>query len=379
MDIKNLGQDRFLRKDPNQSDQTKDAVYASSNPAPKRGDDELRKLGRPKGSEEDDGAPNILTGTVIVSCFIQTSALPSRIELQGNDLTFFDDTFAKNGQVIGDTSRLIFTHASGKKGETITQGFIIEKRASIYNTYDNVISWYALPPKEGAHNYIFIGRNAYGESTEDINVSSIHFSIDSDSEFIPVGSNSILNGVYEVEYSVDHDFKARIIYCGTSQSLFVGSPFTGYSSLIVAGEGGISGLGYTTVGGISLVLVATSDSRLSLGGDIIPDTNGAYDIGSPSFKIGTFYGSVVACPLPTVENALEILDRIPAPVFVGERGHYGENRKYFDDLTFPEELLFTDKKGRIDIEHNHMIGFLLKAVIELKAEVDFLKGQNQKV
>ena len=90
MDIQELGQDRFLRKDPNQSDQTKDPVYTAANPAPKRGDDSFRKQGRPKGSEEDDGAPNILTGTVIVSCFIQTSALPSRIELQGNDLTFFD-------------------------------------------------------------------------------------------------------------------------------------------------------------------------------------------------------------------------------------------------------------------------------------------------
>lgn len=166
MDLKDIGQDRFLRKDANQSDRTKDAIYTAQNPAPKRGNDQLRKLGRPKGSEEDDGSPNILTGTVIVSCFIQTSALPSRIELQGNDLTFFDDTFTQGGQVIGDTSRLIFTHASGKAGEKITSGFIWEKRASISSTYDNVLSLYGLPPTGENLNFLFFGFEGSGTNFE---------------------------------------------------------------------------------------------------------------------------------------------------------------------------------------------------------------------
>ncbi len=164
MDFQNLDNDRFLRKDPNQNDWTKGADYAAANPAPKRGDDQQRKVGRPKGSEEDGGAPNILTGTVIISCFIQTSALPSRIEMQGNDLTFFDDTVTQNGQVVGDTSRLIFTHGSGKVGEVINSGFIFEKRASRYSTYDNVLSLYALNSIAGNQNTLYIGRDGRGDT-----------------------------------------------------------------------------------------------------------------------------------------------------------------------------------------------------------------------
>lgn len=161
MEINNLGQDRFLRKDSKQDDQTKGAAYAALNPAPKRGDDSFRKIGRPKGSEEDDGAPNILTGTVITSCFIQTSALPSRIEMQGNDLTFFDDTYEKDGEVVGDTSRIIFTHDFNSE-----EGFVMEKRASVRDTYDNVFSFYALPPKQGRMNYMFYGMEGTGLSRE---------------------------------------------------------------------------------------------------------------------------------------------------------------------------------------------------------------------
>ncbi len=377
MKFDQLKKDRFLRKDANQAGQTKNAVYTASNPAPKRGDDAFRKAGRPKGSEEDSGAPNVLTGTVITSCFIQTSALPSRIELQGNDLTFFDDTYTRNGRVIGDTSRLIFTHGSGKVGEVIEQGFIMEKRASVYNTYDNVLSWFAMPAKEGAHNYMFIGRDAYGDEPQR-NLHSIHFAINHDTSFEQPDDNP-LNGVFRVEYSEDEVQVSTILMMGNSQSLLPASALTGYSAFMVAGAGGITGLAYTQGVNVALLLYLTSATAITLGADMIPDTNGAYDIGSPSFKIGTFYGSVSACPLPTVENALEILDRIPDPTFVGERGHYGDDRKYFDDLTFPAEVLYVDKKGRVDIEHNHLLGFLLKAVIELKAEVDSLKSKTQNV
>lgn len=371
MDIEKLQQDRFLRKDPNQSDRTKSAVYTASNPAPKRGDDMLRKVGRPKGSEEDDGAPNVLTGTVIISCFIQTTALPYRIEMQGNDLTFFDDTYDENGEVVGDTSRLIFTHASGKAGEKISQGFIMEKRASVYNTYDNVLSWFALPAREDAHNFMFIGRNA-SSTQEERNLHSVHFAINKDSSYVPAVP---LNGVFEIEYSEDEVFKNRIFIGGASDIIFPSTGLTGYTSVIVGGDGGVSGLGYGVGTNINILLYLLSSTAISLGADLIPDTSGAYDIGAPGAKIGTLYGSVVACPLPTVENPLGILERIAPPVFVGDRGHYGTERKYFDDLTFPEELLFTDKKGRKEIEHTTMIGFLLQTVIELKQKVDLLENK----
>lgn len=242
MDTSRLQLDRFLRKDPNQFDQTKDAAYAAANPAPKRGDDALRKIGRPKGSEEDDGAPNILTGTVIVSCFIQTSALPSRIELEGNDLTFFDDTYEQGGKVIGDTSRLIFTHASGKSGDVIEQGFIMEKRASVFNTYDNVLSWYGLPPKPGAHNYIFIGRNAYNDDQSRY-VTTMVLAVDADVLGAPI-SNDSQNGIFKVEYSENNTYIGDLILGGRTESLFAGAGLDGRSIFIIAGDGGVGGVGY---------------------------------------------------------------------------------------------------------------------------------------
>lgn len=374
---KDLKLDRFLGKDPNQNDGTKNAVYTASNPVPKRGNDELKKIGRPKGSEEDDGAPNILTGTVITSCFIQTSALPSRIELEGNNLTFYDDTYTLNGSVVGDTSRLIFTHDLNSD-----EGFIMEKRASVYDTYDNVLSWYASPAKAGSYNYMFIGRNATLEDNQR-NLSSIRIATNQSSSAPSDNTDEgVLNGVFALEHSIDGVYTPGYtpFISGNTAVIAGGALSGGFSSAVFAGGGGVTGLGYLlSTGQQGLLLYILAETAVMLGADLIPDATGAYDIGSPTAKIGTLYGSVVACPLPTVDNALDILDTILPPAYVGERGHYGEDRKYFDDLTFPPELLFTDKKGRTDIEHNHMLGFLLKAVIELKAKVDLLERTTIKM
>ena len=87
----------------------------------------------------------------------------------------------------------------------------------------------------------------------------------------------------------------------------------------------------------------------------------------------TFNGSVVACPLPTVLNGLEIIRKIPEPTYVGDRGHYGDGL-YFDDLTFPEEVLY-EIDGVKEIEHTHMIGLLMQAVRELTQKVDILEAK----
>ena len=293
MEIQELGQDRFLKKDPNQTDQTKDAVYAASNPAPKQGNDQQTKIGRPKGSEEDDGAPNILTGTVIVSCFIQTSALPSRIELQGNDLTFFDDTTDQNGVVVGDTSRLIFTHASAKKANTITQGFIFEKRASVFNTYDNVLSIYALAPATGAHNYLFIGRNATG-TDQQRHLHTIRLAIDRDTtEPYQNGSPGVLNGVLAVEYSEDGDNNGARngLLIGNSEEL-LGPPFSGLTSVLLSTPGGLCGIGINDANGQpQILLYILSVNAVTVGASMIPDTAGTYDLGSASFPFRDIYAT----------------------------------------------------------------------------------------
>ncbi len=295
MEIKILGEDRFLRKDPNQTDQTKGADYTASNPKPKTGgNDALKKIGRPSGNEEDHGAPNILTGTVIVACFIQTSALPSRIELQGNDLTFFDDTYESNGQVVGDTSRLIFTHGSGKKGGTITQGFIMEKRASVYNTYDNVLSFYALPAANGAHNYMFIGRNALGSDPKR-NVNSMHFAANAQSNFVSPtpGVLNPLNGIYNFEYAEDGVLVGQPLVMGNSTSMGLPAPFTGFSSFLLAGAGGLVGLGYL---GTGVLLYLLDGTAITVGANMIPDAASTYDLGSASFPFRNIYANSVALP-----------------------------------------------------------------------------------
>ncbi len=267
MDIKDLGEDRFLRKDASQTDQTKSAIYTASNPAPKRGDDAFRKVGRPKGSEEDDGAPNILTGTVIVSCFIQTSALPSRIELQGNDLTFFDDTYEQNGKVIGDTSRLIFTHGSAKQGEIITQGFIFEKRASTFSTYDNVLALYALRAKPGRKNIFYIGRDGLG-STLQLNYMEITVNHDPNADV-----DALANGMFAIGGAFDGQFALNPNFRVVQNTLI-----------------GLSGEGY------SVTLGGTNGGLIGIESVIIPNVPSTYDIGSPSAPFRNIYANSIGLP-----------------------------------------------------------------------------------
>lgn len=239
MKLEGIKKDRFLQKDPRQTDQTKNAVYTASNPVPKTVTDFLRKVGRPPGSEEDDGAPNILTGTVIVSCFIQTSALPSRAELFGNDLTFYDDTYSQNGELIGDTSRIVFTHASAKVGEVIESGFIVQKRALIGTTYDNVLELFS-PNNDPYTNYFFIGRKGTGEER---NIRVVEVAPD---HRTAVGdADGYLNGIFRVRVSrdgVDDDYRdgVYIFDRGTESSSRSGT----VNWLVAGGEGGQIRLSY---------------------------------------------------------------------------------------------------------------------------------------
>lgn len=375
MKLTDLGFSRTLQKDPVQTDETKDVVFTSSNPTPKSGQGNNSGGDQNRGNEKDDGSKNVLTGTRIISCFIQTSGLPSRVEIAGNDIKFFDDTSTANGEVTGDTARLVFTHDLNSN-----EGFIFEKRASVFDTYDNVLSIYATPAKTGRHNYFFLGRNAT-DGDQQRNLSVQVFSVNQDtSEAAPapgISDQRVLNGVYRFEFSQDGVavVSGLPLLMGSSKTLTGGALPNGFSSTLAAGYGGFTGLSYikTADGSIETLIYLLDDTAIMIGKKMLPDGAG-YNIGAPGQKFGTFYGSVSACPLPTVEDALEILDTIAEPVFVGDRGHYGD-RKYFDDLGFPESLLWTNSDGYTDIEHNHMLGFLLKVVKELKSEIDSLKSR----
>jgi hypothetical protein len=239
MEFQTLKKDRYLRKEPDQSDTTKGAMYVASNPAPKRGDNMWLKIGRTKDSEEDGGAPNLLTGTVITSCFIQTSGLPSRIEMEGNDLTFFDDTYARNGQLVGDTSRMIFTHGSGARGEKVTSGFILQKRALTTNSYDNVLELFS-PDNSPNSNYVFLGRTGLGteRNIRDIEIAPNHRTDIGDAD-------GYTNGIFRVRVSrdsIDADYRdgLYIMDRGTESSSREGT----VNWLVAAGEGGQVRLSY---------------------------------------------------------------------------------------------------------------------------------------
>lgn len=194
---------------------------------------------RKDSNKEDEEANNILTGTVIVSCFIQTSALPSRIEVEGNDLTFFDDTYSRNGNIVGDASRIVFTHGSGSKGNVIDSGFILQKRALTGDTYSNVLELFS-PNNAPNSNYVFIGRRGTGDSR---NIRVIEIAPDHRTD---VGdSQGYINGIFRVRVSrdgedVDNRDGLYIMDRGTESSSRSGT----VNWLVAGGEGGQVRLSY---------------------------------------------------------------------------------------------------------------------------------------
>jgi len=194
---------------------------------------------RKDSNREDEEARNILTGTVIVSCFIQTSALPSRIEMEGNDLTFFDDTYSQNGKIVGDASRIVFTHGSGSKKNTISSGFILQKRALTGDTYSNVLELFS-PNNNPSSNYIFIGRRGTGDqrNIRVVEIAPDHRTAVGDSE-------GYINGIFRVRVSrngVDTDYRDGLYVFdrGSESSSRSGT----VNWLVAGGEGGQVRLSY---------------------------------------------------------------------------------------------------------------------------------------
>ncbi len=346
MNLSDLQFDRNLRKKASQTDQTKGTAFISNNPIVNTQNNSTTKTDSGRDATQS-GAKELNTGTVITAAIIQTSATPSRVQMAGNDITFFDDTYSKDGEIVGDTSRLIFTHGSGRKGDIITSGFIMEKRASTHDTYDNVLSFYSINDIPGKMDYLFLGTD--GRHRE-LHTNYVEIAINHDST---ASSNPPGNGAFVVSVAEDGVAILAPLIQVAYNSVF-GIPGDGWSTFITARNAGF----------------------VVIGADVMPNDVGI-DIGSPSNKFGTFYGATAACSLPTVPNALELLDLIPEPTDIGDRGHFGEGI-YFDDQTFPDEISFINSEGAKDIEITRVVGFLLKAVKELSAEVKDLKTQLNK-
>lgn len=298
-DFQALGTNRFLTKTPDQTDQTKGAVYTAINPAPKVGDVSRGKIGQTSQSQEDGSAPNVLTGTVITSCFIQTSALPSRAELSGNDLTLFDDTYSQNGQLIGDASRIVFTHGSAKDGDTITSGFILQKRASVDNTYDNVLELFALNNDPNL-NFIFIGRMGDGEER---NLALLELTVKHRSALAT--DRGLINGVMRLRATRDDedpDVDNAGVTVADSGALVTNAVGVTVRVVGQGAQGGVTISHIANIGddprlpglsasGEATAGIAVLDGEVDFYGPFLPTEDASFDIGSASFRVKDIYVS----------------------------------------------------------------------------------------
>jgi len=142
---------------------------------------------RQKNNQDPFSSDNVVTGTVIRSCFIITSDFPAHAEISGNDIIFFDDSKGGDGNVTGDTVTLIFRRADQKPGD-----FIIQKRHGKDDDLDNVMEMFYKAGSFAKQNYLFIGRQGndqnYNTNYIEINANfnSQSPSVDSNGKFIVV-------------------------------------------------------------------------------------------------------------------------------------------------------------------------------------------------
>ena len=311
-------------------------------------------------------AGNVLTGTVITACIFKSTDQSNRIEISNNDMALYDSSIGGGGTVTGDSSSISFF-----KSTDISRGFIMDSRAGKNNNNEVVWELYSLP-NSGYSNYIYIGREGKDPNSSYTNYIEIDPNIDTSRIY------SSDNGAFNVVLTKNHIAPSEP-HISVFDARFYG--LNGIVSAITgSGPDGFAGFGWQ---GIDMW---ADSSVINQGKNMVPQTPSTYNIGTPFNRYDTiysdhfgdaiaksiFYGTFLACPLPTVENALEIIEKIPEPTKVGNRGHYG-NGLYFDDLTFPEEVLY-ELEGKKEIEHSHMIGFLMKAIIELNQKVKILEA-----
>jgi len=378
-----------------------------------------------EANDNSKNARQVITGTVITSCFIQTSALPNRVEMSGNDIRLFDDSDGGTGAINGDTASMRFIRSDKQPGD-----LVLQKRHGVNDDRENVFEmFYSAAAAGGQKNYIFIGRQGDATLGSFTDQNVLHGIWDVRAEVNRVFKYESRPTIYTADYNkLDNakqgvlttiagegddgvtgmGFLVELLTFSNSPGFTVGSTITGNSTGATAkiilkvdtnhyycnhtnniafnpatdnactssGAGGPGDLSATQWGNY-IVLYVTDSLDISVGSNMIPDANGVYNIGSPSFKFNNIYGSIVACPLPTVLNALDTIRKIPDPVEVGERGHFGDGL-YFDNKTFPDEVLHDTPEGR-DIEHTRMIGLLMQAVRELTEKVDLLEEKLSKI
>ena len=399
MQLDELGLNRNLIKDDGTSNVSSDDAAVQNSMTP----------GSTSSGSDESAAPGLLTGTVITACLFRSTDQPNKIEIANNDMTLYDATVGGGGTVTGDSSSISFLKSRNPK-----YGFVMRARAGMNNDKETVFELYGLTPEDSLYpNYIFLGRN--GRSTVNDETGYIGMN----ANIVSADPAAAKNGSFSVAISHDGiDSVSSSIWAGDSRLIGLGAGGTS-AWMMGSGTNGLTGLGHVTLGGLTFYVDATGTK---ISGTMLPDAGSTYDIGgigsaiknifvdvltvntsgsvggvtmgssalgcstaaiggvyigssaigTPSAKV-TLYGTHVACPLPTVPDALEIIDKIPEPTNIGDRGHFGD-RLYFDDLTFPEEVLH-EIDGKKEIELTMVTGLLIKAVKELSQKVKDLEQE----
>lgn len=292
-------------------------------------------ISQPKDNSKN--ARNIITGTVITSCFIQTSALPNRVEIADNDATFFDDSEGGGGQIQGDTASIRFVRADSRPGT-----FIIQKRHGVNNNDENVLEmFYDENAGSSQNNYIFIGRQGNSPATNHTDfvvlhgVNSVRMEINRIHDYqsrppiVTFDYNKVdpsKEGIISLLLSEGKDGfvgvgqMAELLTFSDSPSFAVGDTITGNATgatgkiiykidannyainhtsygvqfnpatdnaCTTNGAGGGSGTGNLSATSYINLLLLYTDNALNviLGNPLVPDQNNAYDIGTLSARI----------------------------------------------------------------------------------------------
>lgn len=301
-------------------------------------------IATPKDNSKN--AREIITGTVITNCFIQTSALPNRVELSDNDAKFYDDSEGGSGAISGDSASIQFIRADKKDG-----GFIIQKRHGKNDDLENVFEMYYTEAASGGQkNYIFIGRNGTSSAQNFSDLVILHAVQDVRAEIDAVHDYNQRPSLYITDYNKVDNTKQGILSWMTGEgrdgfagigkmvevltfsavtSFAVGDTITGNTTGATArlifkidsqhfyadhtnalnfdpatdnacttnGAGGGSGTGNLSANSYATALLLYTDPSLNaiLGGNFLPDTDNTYDIGSSSFRIKDLYigGSII--------------------------------------------------------------------------------------
>ncbi len=176
-----------------------------------------------------------------------------------------------------------------------------------------------------------------------------------------------------------------------------GSAFTYVGTRFTTGyNGGTSGLWIfqnSTGGGWTSMAAASGNGILigmtsSLNGNVPYNSNGQVQVGSAYNKAYLYAYGLTACPLPTVDNALDMIDATPdIPKSKKElekpsKAHFEfqdktRKRKYFDDIDIHDDMKTMNDAGEQDVEIVRVVGVLFKAVKELHAKIKVLEA-NQK-